>query len=62
MQRPPVEGHYEPSGQRYHMHPYLQVGGGVMWSDSPKKAEIWVVSLRYPASLIKPCYGTPDEE
>ena len=60
MQRPPIGGNCEPSGQRDHMHPYL--GGGAMWSDSPKKAEIGVGSLRYPTSLIRPCYGSPDKE
>ena len=62
MQRPPVGGNFEPSGQRDHMHPYLQVGGGVMWSDSLKKAGIGARSLRYPSSLIRPCYESPDEE
>jgi len=44
------------------MHPYLQVGGGAMWSDSPKKAGIEARSLRYPTSLIRPCYRRLDEE
>jgi len=35
MQRSPVEGNFEPGGERDHMQPYLQVGGGVMWSDHP---------------------------
>ena len=55
-------GNFEPSGQRDHMHPYFQVGGGEMWSDSPKKARIGAGSLRYPTSLIRPCYGSLDEE
>ena len=37
MQRPPVAGKFEPGGQRDHMQPYLQVGGGAMWSDRPKE-------------------------
>ena len=62
MQIPPVGGNFNSSGHRDHMHPYLQVGGGAMWSDSPKKAGIGAGSLRYPTSLIRPCYGSPDEE
>jgi len=30
MQRPPVGGKFELGGQRDHMQPYLQVGGGVI--------------------------------
>jgi len=62
MQRPPVGGNFEPSGKRDHMHPYLQVGGGAMWSDSPKKSGIGAGSLRYPTFLIRPYYRSPDEE
>jgi len=55
-------GNFEPSGQREHMHPYLQLGCWVMWSDSPKKVGIRARSLRYPTSLIRPCYGSPNKE
>jgi len=30
MQRPPIGGNIEPGGQRDHMQPYLQVGGGAI--------------------------------
>jgi len=62
MQRPPVGENFEPSGQRDHMHPYIQVGGGAMWSDRPKKAGMGAGSLRYATSLIRPCYRSPNEE
>jgi len=62
MQRPPSRGNFKPSGKRDHMHPYLQVGGGAMWSDSSKKAGTGVGSLRYPNSLIRPCYESPNKE
>ena len=62
MHRPPVGGNFEPSGKKDHMHPYVQVGCGAMWSDSPKKARIGEGSLRYQTSLIRPCYRSHDEE
>lgn len=37
MQRPPIGGDFEPGGQRDHMQPYLQVGGGAIKSDRPKE-------------------------
>jgi len=55
-------GNFKPYGQLDHMHPYLQVGGGAMWSDHPKKAGIGARSLRYPTSLIRLCYRSPNEE
>ncbi len=61
-QRPPIGENFKPSGHMEHMHPYVQVGGGVMWSDNPKKAGIGAGSLRYPTSLIRPCYGSLDKE
>lgn len=54
MPRPPVGGNFEPGGKRDHMHPFLQVGGGAMWSDSPKKAGMRAGSLRYRTALIRP--------
>jgi len=62
MQRPPIGGNFEPGWQRDHMHPYIQVGGGAMWSDSPKKAGIGAGSLRYQTSLIRIFYRSFDEE
>ena len=52
-------GNFEPSQQRDHMQPYLQVWGGAMWSDSPKKAEIGQGPLRGFISWIVPCYKNP---
>jgi len=40
-----VRGNFKPSGQREHVQPYLQMRGGVMWSISPKREEIWVGSI-----------------
>ena len=41
------------------MEQYLQVWGGAMWSDSPKKAEIGQGPLRGFISWIVPYYGSP---
>ena len=56
MQRPPLGEILSQVGRGDHMQTHLQVWGGAMWSDSPKKAEIGQGPLRGLISWIIPCY------